>query len=523
MAVRIWLIATILVALVAFANPRLATAQGLTPDASADESEEPANEESSAAAPDDEGPAGEEQESAAASDATDSEKSHEPAQLEMTVDGEADDAADDNTRDEDTADRDTKRADDAASDRATTKDKDEIADEEQPALSPFRKPTIQEQEAAVPKRPLVSGPSAKAQAKRLQTHREETPPGTLRDPNAATSASNRGKPLITEAFAKTKTAGDEASLAEIIALCQSGLEAGLQKDNAAYARRLMAWSHNRRGEIRADAGSGEKAREDFETAVTLDPKHWRAVHNRGVSFAAAGNLDAAIADFDRTLQMNPKFANGYFNRGELRYDRREFAPAITDYTEAIRLNPKDAGAYNSRGHAYYRLNQFRSALADYTSAIRFDPANAAAYTNRGDAQADLGSYAEAVKDYQMAVKINPRLGRAYQSAAWLMATCPDETYRDESRAVETAEKAIELDGDDSPLYLETLAAAQANAGQFEEAAQTQQKAVKLVGDSDRGRAKRRLALYQKGVAFRDSIRSGATATAPKSPQRGPQR
>lgn len=544
MTAKLWFSLFLFAVVAIGANSPTAIAQRLTADANADEGDEPAEDSLSLTRDDDSqmDNADADRESSSA-DAADEEGSDDASLPGGGESGDADDVGTESV----SADSDSdSHAPDARGERlrltidaeesAESDANDEAetphtlpaakkkADENEPAPSPFAKQRGNQKNdpTANAKRPLVPSPLTKPQSTRPQPKRDESP-RPLRDPNAAVAPTNAGKPYITKAFTKTKTAADEPELTEILDLCHAGLDTGLSKENAAYARRLMAWAHNRRGELRADAGNGAAAREDFEAAVTLDPKHWRAVHNRGVSFAGAGDLDSAIADLNRTLQMNPKFSNGFFNRGELRYDRGEFQQAIADYTEAIRLNPKDSGAYNSRGHAHYRLNQFRPALADYAAAIRIDPNNAAAYTNRGDTQADLGSYAEAVKDYQTAVKVNPRLGRAYQSAAWLMATCPDAAYRDEQRAVETAEKAIELDGDDSALYLETLAAAQASAGQFDEAAQTQQRAVKLIGDSDRGRAKRRLALYKKGLAFRDSVRAGATANAPKGPQRPSQR
>ena len=50
-----------------------------------------------------------------------------------------------------------------------------------------------------------------------------------------------------------------------------------------------------------------------------------------------------------------------------------------------------------------------------------------------------------------------------------MATCPDERYRNEELALTAAQKALELDGDKDPRYIETLAAAYANAGQYDSA------------------------------------------------------
>ena len=73
----------------------------------------------------------------------------------------------------------------------------------------------------------------------------------------------------------------------------------------------------------------------------------------------------------------------------------------------------------------------------------------------------------AATDYRGAVEIDPNLARAYQGAAWLMATCPDEKFRNQKVALQAAKKAIEIGGDDNARFLDTLAAAYADTGQFE--------------------------------------------------------
>jgi hypothetical protein len=78
-----------------------------------------------------------------------------------------------------------------------------------------------------------------------------------------------------------------------------------------------------------------------------------------------------------------------------------------------------------------------------------------------------------------------------------------------------AQKGIELageGGEDHYRYLETLAAAQANAGQFEDAKATQAKAIEAAKQASVGlqaatRMQERLQLYESGRAYRD-VRPG---------------
>lgn len=347
------------------------------------------------------------------------------------------------------------------------------------------------------------------------------------EPNLLPTA-QEGTKAVQEAYQLSRNAKTEEEYSEIIRLCDRGLKAIDNEENAAYTRQLMSWAYNRRGELRAADGRDDDALSDFDQAVQLDPKRWQAWHNRGVSRAMLGRFEEALADLDKTIELNPNYPNAWFNRGELRYEEGRFAEAIEDYNRAIRLNSNDSPAYNSRGHAYYRQGNYRAAIEDYSQAIRLDAANAAAYTNRGDAYADLGQFAQAARDYRAAIRIDPNLGRAYQSAAWLMATCPDEQYRNARLAIDAATKAIELDGDEDYRYLDTLAAALANAGEFQQAVELQEQVVAEAPEDVLPRYEERLSLYRDNRPYRDVLdeaqavsgagANGGTNTTGRRPQ-----
>jgi tetratricopeptide (TPR) repeat protein len=331
-----------------------------------------------------------------------------------------------------------------------------------------------------------------------------------------------GRALVDQAFAKSKVAKADSDFTEVIELCRKGLAEGLKRNYEDYTRRLMGWSYNRRGELRAAAHKDKEALADFEVAVELHAS-WRAVHNRAVSYGSLGRIKEALADFDRAIELNKNYPNAYFNRGELRCSEGDIEGALRDYTAAIDLGPADAAMYNSRAHALGRLQQYGEALRDYAQALEVDPNNAATLIFRGDTYADMGNYSEAARDYREAVRLDPKLGRAYQSAAWLMATCPDEHYLNPKLAIEAARKAIALDGDRDFRYLETLAAAQAADSQFTEAKETQERAIAIAPRVELVPAEKRMALYQRDLAYRDPPKQKFTPLHGEEPDPTPVR
>ncbi len=85
--------------------------------------------------------------------------------------------------------------------------------------------------------------------------------------------------------------------------------------------------------------------------------------------------------------------------------------------------------------------------------------------------------------------------------AWLLATCPDEEIRDGERAVVIAKDVVAKDA--SAHNLDTLAAAYAAAGRFNEAVSTQEQAIaELRSDATNDELYRdslvRLRAYQSG-------------------------
>lgn len=139
----------------------------------------------------------------------------------------------------------------------------------------------------------------------------------------------------------------------------------------------------------------------------------------------------------------------------------------------------------------------------FTRAIKASPKRSWAYNLRGIALQEVGRYDEALKDYSIAVRLNPRDAAAHNNRAWILATCPDDQQRDGQLALSSAMQACKLTKYRQPIYLDTLAAAYAAAGDFKSAYNWQAKAIKqLPHDKDFQReARERLELYASAASF----------------------
>ncbi len=248
-----------------------------------------------------------------------------------------------------------------------------------------------------------------------------------------------------------------------------------------------------KGTTWAEKGNVEKAINAFNKAIKLDSLYTAAYFYRAQMWEATGELNRAVSDYTKVLKQNPKLERAYNYRGNVWQMIGKFDKAIADYTKALEMNPDHPGAYHNRGNAWGKKGEFDQAIADFNRALELTPNEAAIYDNRGSAWRKKGEYGKAIADYVKALDVAPTFAVTYNNLAWLLATCPDGKYRSGVKALKLAEKALELMPDASAL--DTLAAAYAEAGRFEDAVRVMERIITMV---ERGETEN-LSIYKKHI------------------------
>ena len=218
--------------------------------------------------------------------------------------------------------------------------------------------------------------------------------------------------------------------------------------------------------------------------------------------------------YEEALRIKPDYIRAHNNLGNALFQLGRVPEAIAHWEQVLRLTSGNAVAHNNLGEALMQQGRVGEAAAHFEQAVQKEPDLADAHFNLGNALLRLDRVPEAVLQYEQVLRLKPedaqasqQLGRARSKLVWMLATAADASIRDGVRAVALAESANRTVGGKDPWILDTLAAAYAEAGRFEDAVRTAEAAIELANGAGQAeqarRIKERLELYQAGRPYRE--------------------
>jgi len=255
------------------------------------------------------------------------------------------------------------------------------------------------------------------------------------------------------------------------------------------------------------AGKVTQALDLLEPAVRRSPESFVVVEALGKAYGAAEMNEFAQATFQQALALWPQSPPTWAFLAQVLQQRGALPQALRACDEALKLDPNSPDATKLKPELEQAAKQQEAKIAELRQQVRSQPDVVEPALALSEQLSATGQTAEAIRVLQDALAKAPENASLANALAWLLGTAPDDKLRNAGEALRWARVACAGDGSSNPTHLDTLAAAQAESGAFDEAIQTAARAIKLATDAGNKRRvtllSHRLALYQGQRPYHD--------------------
>jgi len=192
------------------------------------------------------------------------------------------------------------------------------------------------------------------------------------------------------------------------------------------------------GLIENGTGQYEKAAEQFQQAVQLDPTNDRAYINLAGVYQQLNQPDKAEDTYKRAIAIRPQYWRGYVLLGITYINQADYEKAEAMFRRATELDPDSYLALNALGGALLYQGKDDDAAKAFERSIAIRPTYIA-YSNIAVAQFRLRHFQESVRNFEEALKFEDSTYETWGNLG-------DASYYggDPTSATDSYRKAIEL-------------------------------------------------------------------------------
>jgi tetratricopeptide (TPR) repeat protein len=274
------------------------------------------------------------------------------------------------------------------------------------------------------------------------------------------------------------------------------------------AKNPSAWmAHTNLGAELDDQGRSSEAMAEYEAALQINPNDAGAHNNLATHLAQLGRGSDAIREWEQALRIQPNNAEVHTNLAFTLAQVGRMPEAFEHWERALNIKPGLVEAHYDFGVALAQAGRSDEAIRHYEEALTLRPDFADAHYRMALALKRQGKFEAAITHHRKALELEPQAMLALNALAWMLATCPEASFRNGNEAVELAKQAAQVSGGKHPQILDTLAAAYAESGQFDHAVETTRRALNLLaGQNNQPLAdaiEERLKLYQARTAYHE--------------------
>jgi tetratricopeptide (TPR) repeat protein len=288
-------------------------------------------------------------------------------------------------------------------------------------------------------------------------------------------------------------------------------EAIIRFRKAVALRPNFAEAQNNLGNSLLQTGQVDEAILEFQKAVALRPDLAQPHATLAGALLQKGRVDEAIIQFHATLGLHPDDDQAHFNLGIALRQKGQRDDAILELQKAVALRPDIAEAQNDLGNSLLQIGRVDEAVTHLRKALAIQPDYAQAHYNLGNALLQKGQLDQAIIQFQKLLTLQPDSVEAQRNLAgiaWRLATSPNPSLRNGTKAIALAQQTDQLAGRNNPMMPAILAAAYAEAGRFNEAVVAARRALQLATQQNNAAMiaaiQAQIKCYEAGSPFRDT-------------------
>lgn len=169
------------------------------------------------------------------------------------------------------------------------------------------------------------------------------------------------------------------------------------------------------GVLASERGQVDKAIEEFEKVVLLEPAHAEAQYNLGILLAERERWEEALVALTKAAELRPKDADARLAMGIVAGQKGEDDRAVHEFIETLKLQPDLTEAHFRLGVIYQKRNFDDMAIGQYRATVQTDPQHVPARFALGFLADKKGDLDEAIRQFREITTLDPRNVEGYYS------------------------------------------------------------------------------------------------------------
>lgn len=136
-----------------------------------------------------------------------------------------------------------------------------------------------------------------------------------------------------------------------------------------------AWTLRYLADSYRKSGQTQLALTTINHSILLDSGNSYSYKVRGLLFYEAQQYQKAAQDFEKAIKVEPNNVWLIAHLSDAHQNKGDYKLALDYINKAIALDENDAFSYKVRGQIYYKIDRYDDAIADFKTVLKIEPNN----------------------------------------------------------------------------------------------------------------------------------------------------